>query len=113
MNPEIELDRANASPLFESAIVPVFSLTLFVSAALPIPMNPEIELDRANASPLFESAIVPVFSLTLFVSAALLFWVQPLVTKMLLPLLGGGPSVWNTAMVFFQALLLGGYAYGL
>lgn len=76
-------------------------------------MNPEIELDRANASPLFESAIVPVFSLTLFVSAALLFWVQPLVTKMLLPLLGGGPSVWNTAMVFFQALLLGGYAYAL
>src|SRR6185295_1433073 len=46
-------------------------------------------------------------------SAALLFWVQPLIAKMLLPLLGGAPSVWNTCMVFFQALLLAGYAYAL
>ena len=34
-----------------------------------------------------------------------------MVGKYLLPLLGGGPSVWNTAMLFFQFLLLGGYAY--
>lgn len=34
-----------------------------------------------------------------------------MVSKLLLPLLGGGPSIWNTAMVFFQAMLLGGYAY--
>src|SRR6185295_12896057 len=60
----------------------------------------------------FRSAIlVPLFSLSLFTSAALLFWVQPLIAKMLLPLLGGAPSVWNTCMVFFQALLLAGYAY--
>ena len=52
-----------------------------------------------------------VFSTTLFLSAALLFWVQPLIAKMLLPLLGGSPSVWNTCMVFFQASLLAGYAY--
>ena len=52
-----------------------------------------------------------LFSATLFLSAALLFWVQPMIAKMLLPLLGGGPSVWNTCMVFFQAMLLGGYAY--
>lgn len=51
------------------------------------------------------------YSLTVFVSAALLFVVQPMVAKTLLPLLGGTPSVWNTCMVFFQALLLGGYAY--
>ncbi|MDO1559997.1 fused MFS/spermidine synthase [Brevundimonas sp. 2R-24] len=51
------------------------------------------------------------FALSVFVSASLLFVVQPMVTKLLLPLLGGSPSVWNTAMVFFQAALLAGYAY--
>lgn len=57
------------------------------------------------------SSLVPVFSATLFVSAFLIFAVQPMVSKMLLPLLGGSPSVWNTAMVFFQGMLLAGYAY--
>jgi len=51
------------------------------------------------------------FSVTLFSSALLLFLVQPLVARMLLPLLGGTPTVWNTCMVFFQAVLLAGYAY--
>lgn len=48
---------------------------------------------------------------TLFTSAFLLFWIQPLVARMALPTLGGVPAVWNTAMVFFQASLLGGYLY--
>src|SRR5438309_1769810 len=52
-----------------------------------------------------------LFAITLFLSAALLFWVQPMIAKMLLPLLGVAPSVWNICMVFFQAMLLGGYAY--
>ncbi len=52
-----------------------------------------------------------VFALTLFTSALLLFLVQPMVGKMVTPLLGGTPAVWNTCMVFFQALLLAGYAY--
>jgi SAM-dependent methyltransferase len=52
-----------------------------------------------------------LFSATLFVGAALLFSVQPMVARMILPLLGGSPSVWNTCMVFFQAALLAGYAY--
>jgi spermidine synthase len=52
-----------------------------------------------------------VFAITLFVSAFLLFWVQPLVAKLLLPYLGGSPTVWNVAMCFFQAALLGGYAW--
>jgi hypothetical protein len=52
-----------------------------------------------------------LFAVTLFVSAFLLFLVQPLVGKMILPLLGGTPAVWNTCMVFFQAALLAGYAY--
>jgi SAM-dependent methyltransferase len=55
--------------------------------------------------------LLPAFALTLLLSALLLFAVQPLVAKLLLPLLGGAPMVWNTCMVFFQALLLGGYGY--
>jgi hypothetical protein len=51
------------------------------------------------------------FALTLFVSATLLFLIQPMIGKLLLPLLGGTPAVWNTCMVFFQALLLAGYTY--
>jgi len=51
------------------------------------------------------------FSLTMFVSAALLFLVEPMFAKMVLPLLGGTPAVWNTCMVFFQAVLLAGYAH--
>ncbi|MCI0702894.1 MAG: fused MFS/spermidine synthase [Planctomycetia bacterium] len=52
-----------------------------------------------------------LFAITLFVGAALLFLVQPLVGKLLLPLVGGTPGVWNTCMVFFQAVLLAGYLY--
>ena len=52
-----------------------------------------------------------VFALTLFLSALLLFAVQPMFTKMVLPRLGGAPTVWSVAMVFFQAALLVGYAY--
>ncbi len=51
------------------------------------------------------------FAVSLFASALLLFFVQPMVGKMVLPLMGGSPSVWNTCMVFFQGLLLAGYAY--
>ncbi len=52
-----------------------------------------------------------LFALTLFVSAGLLFVVEPMIAKMILPLLGGTPAVWNTCMMFFQALLLAGYLY--
>lgn len=52
-----------------------------------------------------------VFTGAVFTSAALLFAVQPLFAKMVLPVLGGSPGVWSVAMVFFQAMLLGGYAY--
>ena len=41
--------------------------------------------------------------------SALLFLVEPLIVRMMLPLLGGSPAVWNTAMVFFQGALLAGY----
>src|SRR5471032_73041 len=55
--------------------------------------------------------VLIVYTSAIFVSALLLFSVQPLFTKMVLPRLGGSPGVWSVAMVFFQSLLLGGYAY--
>ena len=51
------------------------------------------------------------FSLTIFWGAFLLFLVQPLIARFILPWFGGGPAVWTTCMLFFQLLLLGGYAY--
>lgn len=51
------------------------------------------------------------FTITIFLSAYLLFVVQPLIGKIILPSLGGTPMVWNTSMLFFQILLLGGYLY--
>src|SRR5215469_16725147 len=55
--------------------------------------------------------VLLVYTAAIFVSALLLFSVQPLFTKMVLPRLGGSPAVWSVAMVFFQSLLLAGYAY--
>ncbi len=52
-----------------------------------------------------------LYGTTLFLSALLLFAMQPMFTKMVLPRLGGAPTVWSVAMVFFQGALLGGYAY--
>jgi len=54
---------------------------------------------------------MPLFAATIFLSAFLLFLVQPIIAKQILPWFGGAPSVWNTCMVFFQTLLLAGYAY--
>ena len=56
-------------------------------------------------------AVLPIFAASLFLSALLLFAMQPMFTKMVLPLLGGSPSVWSVAMVFFQTVLLAGYLY--
>lgn len=67
-------------------------------------------------SPRRDRSIAPrpgerLHGLALFVSAFLLFWAQPLLARMVLPLLGGVPAVWSTVMVFFQAALLAGYLY--
>ncbi len=56
-------------------------------------------------------AAAPVFAIAMFSSAALIFTLQPLFARMVTPLLGGSPSVWNTSMAFFQAALLIGYVY--
>lgn len=55
--------------------------------------------------------MVARFAATIFVSATLLFACQPLVARMIVPLLGGAPSVWIVCSLCFQALVLGGYAY--
>ena len=51
------------------------------------------------------------YTATTFLSALLLFSVQPMFAKMVLPVLGGSPSVWAVAICFFQAALLAGYCY--
>ena len=51
------------------------------------------------------------YGLTIFAGAFLLFQVQPLIGKYILPWFGGSPSVWTTCMLFFQVVLLAGYAY--
>jgi hypothetical protein len=52
-----------------------------------------------------------LFAITLFFSSALLFVLEPMFAKMVLPRLGGTPAVWNVCLVFYQSLLLAGYAY--
>src|SRR5687768_9745027 len=81
-----------------------------LTAANPLVSAPsaaaESSMGRTQAT-----LLVSVFAAAIFLNAALLFSVQPLFTKMVLPLLGGSPAVWNTCLLFFQALLLGGYLY--
>src|SRR3989454_11661651 len=55
--------------------------------------------------------IILLFAPTIFLSAFLLFCSEPMVGKMMLPLLGGAASVWITCLLFFQLMLLAGYGY--
>lgn len=55
--------------------------------------------------------VKPRFVLAIFCGSFLLFLVQPMIARMALPRLGGAPAVWNSAMLVYQLLLLGGYAY--
>src|SRR3989338_3382587 len=52
-----------------------------------------------------------LFAGTIFTSAFLLFLVQPIIAKQILPWFGGSAAVWSVCMVFFQVVLLAGYAY--
>ena len=56
-----------------------------------------------------ESGIVILFAMTSFLASALLFSVEPMIGKMVLPVFGGTPAVWNACLVFFQGTLLCGY----
>jgi SAM-dependent methyltransferase len=71
----------------------------------------DTDLDSLAGGPPRDRATSILFAVAIFTSAALVFVVQPMVTKLVLPMLGGSPSVWNTSMVFFQTALLAGYAY--
>jgi len=53
----------------------------------------------------------PLAIVATLLGAALLFLVEPMVARMVLPVLGGTPAVWNACMLFFQVVLLAGYAY--
>jgi hypothetical protein len=57
------------------------------------------------------SAPRALFVATILTGSFLLFLVQPMIARIALPRLGGAPAVWNSAMLVYQALLLGGYAY--
>ncbi|QXQ05226.1 fused MFS/spermidine synthase [Sphingosinicellaceae bacterium] len=63
------------------------------------------------ATPRSDQRLRPLFIATILAGSFLLFLIQPLFARMILPLLGGSPSVWNVAMVFYQTVLLLGYLY--
>jgi hypothetical protein len=65
----------------------------------------------APAQPPGSRFVLWSYTATTFLSALLLFSVQPMFAKMVLPVLGGSPSVWAVAIFFFQAALLVGYCY--
>ena len=69
--------------------------------------NPMADSENQSAA---GRSILP-FAVTIFWGAFLLFLVQPLIGKYILPWFGGTPGVWTTCLLFFQCLLLGGYAY--
>ncbi|HET7796528.1 MAG TPA: hypothetical protein VFK72_01485, partial [Nevskia sp.] len=82
--------------------------SMTVSSAPSVVTDPSIAAEPTSAR---NRLVLVVYTAAIFVSALLLFSVQPLFTKMVLPRLGGSPAVWSVAMVFFQSLLLAGYAY--
>ena len=65
--------------------------------------------DRDRTAP--SALIVPLFATTMFLSGFLLFLVEPMVARMVLPILGGVPMVWNGCVIFFQIVMLAGYGY--
>src|SRR5687768_8208404 len=64
-----------------------------------------------TASRLNERYARPLFLVTIVTGSFLLFLTQPMIARMALPRVGGAPSVWNSAMLVYQLLLLAGYAY--
>jgi len=67
-------------------------------------------MKKTNIS-LNELSAVTIYGVAMFVSASLMFLIEPFVAKSLLPVLGGGPNIWNGCVLFFQITLLIGYAY--
>jgi len=65
----------------------------------------------ATASPVNERYARPLFLVTIITGSFILFLTQPMIARMALPRVGGAPAIWNSAMLVYQLLLLGGYAY--
>ncbi|HXL77419.1 MAG TPA: fused MFS/spermidine synthase [Candidatus Eisenbacteria bacterium] len=65
----------------------------------------------SDRPPAIWGVVIAVFALCIFASAFLLFLVEPMVAKMVLPVVGGTPAVWTTSVLFFQTVLLVGYGY--
>jgi hypothetical protein len=79
-------------------------------------MSNEMTMDTIGdtgvlSQPAFNIGHRRLFVATICVGSFLLFLVQPMIARMALPKLGGAPTVWNSAMLVYQALLLAGYAY--
>jgi spermidine synthase len=68
-------------------------------------------MHAAEQTPIMAKTSRLGFYATICFGSFLLFLVQPMVARMALPRLGGAPTVWNSAMLVYQSLLLGGYAY--
>ena len=80
------------------------------------PSDPAIPAHSAagrstTIAPSAAGGLLTLFALSILLGASLIFFVEPMFAKMVLPLLGGSPAVWNTCVVYFQALLLVGYLY--
>lgn len=58
-----------------------------------------------------DRAVACLYTAALLVGAALVFAVQPMLARMLLPVVGGTPALWTVALAFFQVALLLGYGY--
>jgi SAM-dependent methyltransferase len=77
----------------------------------PTPHGCFVTAEAGAVLPVRERLAKPLFLATIVTGSFLLFLTQPMIARMALPRLGGAPAVWNSAMLVYQALLLGGYAY--
>jgi hypothetical protein len=89
---------------------PEFAAPRTLERALPAGAHTAVRAQSRSSSAL-SSLIVPLFASTMFLSGFLLFLVEPMAAKMVLPILGGVPMVWNGCVVFFQIVMLAGYGY--
>lgn len=82
-----------------------------IASPKPIPQAQWTQGSLTSIQSILTDWALPLLTSAIFSGAALLFWVQPMMGKLVLPLLGGTPAVWTTALLFFQTALLAGYLY--
>src|SRR5580658_10871063 len=100
------MDLTKPTQREQEALPPAGSLTAGTPPAQALRGFPILRLDSLH----FPTYHV-LFPITIFLSAFLLFQVQPMIGRYILPWFGGGPAVWTSCLLFFQACLLAGYAY--